>query len=289
MKAGGLLLFRAFAACGGDPPRDFLMVLIAGIRFGVLAAFDCHAGHIFRATDVVQTQDIGQLQRLRVRLGEPFLKPHRRSVAHAVAVVAFVEIIRVADFKARCGHDVPFVVVAFFRPNDVVVHLRDLMVDLVLRDIADGMVFRRVELRQHFAARIDDTGLRRRPIAPKAMREMCAEPIPFKGVADHGFDAAVDRQMSHTAPSKLAMDDPVLISFPLALPKAFPIKDHRHEIMGRRPDQIADRVVFVQHQKFIDVADQRPIRLRRERVVHDPSQSRFLRCLPFAGLVRGVL
>ena len=140
------------------------------------------------------------------------------------------------------------------------VHLGGLVVDLVFLVSRIGMVFAGLELRQGCAARGHDTVVGSRPITVKPMREMRAQPVELQRLAQDRFDRPVEPQMPHPAAPKLAVHNSVLIFVPLALPKAFPVENHRLKVIRRGADQLGDCLVFVQHQKFIHIADAAPNR-----------------------------
>ena len=52
------------------------MMLVTWVRLGIGACIAAQRYDKFSAADVMQPQNIGQCQRLRVHVGEPVLEPH---------------------------------------------------------------------------------------------------------------------------------------------------------------------------------------------------------------------
>lgn len=121
-----------FASWGADVCNCVAVVLKAGILLRIIAPLHGHRRDVVRTADVMQAQNIRQGEGGSIDVVETIQKPQSGDIAHPVTIVTLKEVVGVPILEIARSKAALFEVVTFTRPQDVMVHLGDLMINLVL-------------------------------------------------------------------------------------------------------------------------------------------------------------
>ena len=260
------------------------------VNCGVCACVLVQRADVIRTTQMVQAFDIRRLHCGVMKLFEHEGRPLCTLIHHAVAVVFFKEFIGIAIVQGRRAGLPFFQGVTVWRARDIVVHLGDVVADLVLFQKAYWMATCVLKLRQDSTVGLQHSVRGFGPGASfQVMGEMRAGAGEIGRRSDNRLKRAVDPQMPQPASLELPVHPAVLIDFTISGPKTFPTERDCAKIMRRRAQKLCDGVVLMQDQEFIDIARQNPISRFEQRLTLPRAVGRQLWRFIRVGLVLHVL